>query len=503
MCTAAAAHSQTFAGGERENYLRYLQTLRLVPLYPWGERSFSVPETDRLEATLAARGGEGRRSGGKGLAWLPATTSLRYNSTFPYGFNDGPLWAGKGVTLAAEGGFVWRKGVVSLTLAPLAFVAQNAPFPSSSDSSLQQIIDRPERFGAEAYARLDPGQSSLRMDWRALALGVSTANEYWGPASEFPITLGNNAPGFPHLFFGTAHPVMLGPFGLHGRMIWGRLEQSAFSAETLAAGVRFGTGIVLDLTTRWVPGLELGATRFVHLPWRAGGPTLDDAFAVFQGTESGLSTSNGIASVFFRWVLPNSGFEAYGEYGRDDYSANGRDFLLEPDHTGGYTVGIRKVLKRSPNSQLQAPKSFIALRAELQNLQLGSIAQGRAWSPFYTHVYLRQGHTQRGQVLGSEAGVGGAGTVLAVDSYSPSGRWSWSWTRIIRQQRGDPSGATPDPDGVDVQHALAVERVQNRGRYELLAGVAGVYELNRNYTYDAFNLSITVGARFGLLRHTP
>src|SRR3954462_8410328 len=164
VCTAATAHSQAFAGGERENYLRYLQSVRLVPVYPWGARAFSVSETDSLEAPLAAKGGEGRRRGGKGLEWLPATTTLRYNSTFPYGFNDGPIWAGKGVTLAAEGGFVWRKGVVSLTLAPLAFVAQNAPFSLSSDSSLQEIIDRPERFGTGAYARLDPGQSSLRMD---------------------------------------------------------------------------------------------------------------------------------------------------------------------------------------------------------------------------------------------------------------------------------------------------------------------------------------------------
>jgi len=423
-------------------------------------------------------------------------TTLRYNSTFPYGFNDGPIWAGKGLTVALEGGFQWRRGVLSLTLAPLAFVAQNAPFTPNPDSSLQVIIDRPQRFGNATYARVDPGQSSLRVDWRALALGASTANEYWGPASDFPIILGNNAPGFPHLFLGTAHPVMLGPIGLHARMIWGRLSQSgwAFANDTLpAGGDRFGTGIVLDLTTRWIPGLELGATRFEHLPWRAGGPTLDDAFAVFSGTEAGQRTANGLASVFFRWVLPNSGFEVYGEYGRDDYSADGRDFLLEPDHTGGYTVGLRKVLKnRRP--------SLVAMRIEIQNLQLSSIAQGRPWAPFYTNVYLRQGHTQRGQVLGSEAGVGGVGSVIAVDSYSPSGRWTWSWTRILREQRGDPSGASPDPDGVDMQHALAVERVLNRGRYELLASVAGVYELNRNFTYDAFNLNAIVGVRFGLLR---
>ena len=434
------------------------------------------------------------------MNWLPVSASLRYNSTFPYGYNDGAIWAGKGFTLAAEGGFVWRRGLLTLTLAPVAFVAQNAPFTPSSDTTLQAFIDRPERFGTGSYARIDPGQSSLRLDWRALALGASTANEYWGPASDFPIILGNNAPGFPHLFLGTAHPVTLGPIAIHARVIWGKLSQSSFSAETLAAGARLGTGIVVDLTSRWVPGLEIGATRFEHEPWRAGGPTLSDALTVFQATESGQQNSNGLASVFFRWVFPRSGFETYAEYGRDDFSANLRDFLLEPDHTGGYTVGIRKVLSgiRDQGLGIREKQKFVALRAELQNLQLSSIAQGRPWAPWYTHGYLRQGHTQLGQVLGSEAGVGGVGSVIAVDSYSPSGRWTWSWTRIMRQQRGDPSGANPDPKGADIQHAVAVERVKNRGSYELLMSVAGVYELNRDYSADAFNVNVIVGFRWSV-----
>ena len=487
LCTAAAAaHSQTFAGGERENYLRYLQTVRLVPVYPWGARAFSPAELDGLTVG---------RSDRKRLLWLPVAGTVHFNSTFPYGFNDGPVWAGKGGTLVAEGGFTLRRGVVSLTLAPLAFLAQNARFPVSSDSTLEALIDRPERLENGSYARLDPGQSTLRVDWRALAAGFSTANEFWGPATEFPIILGNNAPGFPHLFLGTAHPVKLGPINLHGRVIWGRLEQSAFSAETVAAGRRLGTGIVLDLTSRWVPGLEIGAIRFSHQRWRPGGPTLDDALAVFKASEKGLEAGNDLASVFFRWVLPNSGLEVYGEYGRDDYSSTFRGFLLRPDHAGGYTVGFRKVVSGGRESGLGSwgRHRFVAVRVEFQNLQLSNIAQGRAWSPLYTNVDLRQGHTQRGQVLGSEAGPGGAGSVVAVDAYSASGRWTWSWTRMIREQRGDPSGATPDPNGVDVQHALSVERTRTRGRHEMLLRVTGVYELNRNYSYDAFNLNLMVG----------
>lgn len=507
-----AGHGQrsraaVFAGGELERYLRYLQTLRLVPVYPWGLRAFSPAELDRLVPADTSHPWAARYdfAARPAFVWLSPAANARINTTFPFGYSDGPVWAGRGVTLDVRGGFAARRGVLSLTVAPLAFVAQNAGFtlmPNGGTGNLAYgdgmsggSIDRPQRFGDAVYARLDPGQSTLRLDWRGLAAGVTTANQYWGPATEFPIMLGNNAPGFPHAFLGTARPVDLWLLRVHGRLIWGRLAQSAFSAETAAAGARFGTGIVLDFTSRWIPGLELGVTRFSHRPWPAGGPSLDDLLHMLrggqgEGTVNALA-DNQLATAFFRWVLPRSGFEAYGEYGRDDYNQNLRDFILEPDHIGGYTMGFRKVMRRAGNR-------LLAVRAEVQNLQFSSLARGRSWSPFYTHSTVRQGHTMLGQVLGSEAGVGGAGGTMAVESYSPSGRWTWSWTRLQRQQRGDPSGAgPPDARGVDVQHALAVERLQFRGRYDVLARVTAVYEFNRDFRRDAFNLNLIVGVRAG------
>jgi len=498
-----------FAGGELENYLRYLQTLGLVPLYPWGARAFSPAEVDHLVPAdtshpWAARYNFAARPS---FSWVSPAANARINTTFPFGYNDGPVWAGRGVTLDVQAGFAARRGVLSLMVAPLAFVAQNTAFPLMPNGETGTLayrdathlfeIDRPQRFGDGVYARLDPGQSTLRLDWHAVAAGVTTANQYWGPATEFPIMLGNNAPGFAHVFLGTARPVDLWLVRIHGRLIWGRLGQSAFSPETAAAGVRFATGIVLDFTSRWVPGLELGVTRFSHRPWPAGGPSLDDLLRILSGSHGGSANAfagdNQLATVFFRWVLPRSGFEVYGEYGRDDYNVGVRDFVQEPDYSGGYTIGFRKVTRRSG-------KRLLAVRAEVQNLQVPSLAQGRPWLPFYVHANdVRQGHTQLGQVLGSEAGVGGAGSVIAVEAFSPRSRWSWSWTRIYREQRGDRMGlAPPDPNGVDVQHALAVERLWFRGRYDVLLRVTAVYELNRDFTHDAFNFNLIAGTRVAL-----
>ena len=509
---SVGGRAEVFAGGELENYLRYLQSLGLVPEYPWGLRAFSPGELNRLFPVDTSHPWSTRYDltprppGDLTVDWVSPTASVRANSTFPFGYNDGPIWAGKGMTLAVQGGVAVRAGPVSLMLAPMAFVAQNAAFrlePNGQSGPLAYadgvnptVIDSPQRFGKSAYSQLDPGQSTIRLDWHALALGLSTANQYWGPATEFPILLGNNAAGFPHAFLGTAHPVDLWLLRVHGKIVWGRLGHSAYSPDTAAGGIRYGTGLDLVLTSRLLPGLEFGVTRFSHQPWPVGGPSLGDLVHILRGTESGdtgnVASDNQLASAFFRWVLPHSGFEVYGEYGRDDYNIDLRDFIEEPDHIGGYIVGLRK-------ATLRPGRRLLAVRVELQNLQFSRLAVGRGWAPFYTHFFVTQGHTQLGQVLGSAAGVGGGGTVVAVESYSPRGRWTWSWTRILRQQRGNfPSSGPGDPGGVDVQHAFAVERLQFRGRYDVLARATAVYEFNRDFAGDAFNLNLIVGLRLGV-----
>src|SRR2546426_219490 len=135
-----------------------------------------------------------------------------------------------------------------------------------------------------------------------------------------------------------------------------------------------------------------------------------------------------VESIFFRWAPPRTGFEVYAEYGRDDFWLDRRELLQEPDHLGGYTIGFEKVW----GSGL----TLHAIRAELQDLQPSLLAQARGVVPFYIHGTVRQGHTERGQLLGSYAGFGGAGGIAALETYYPGGRWTLSWTRILQRQRG-------------------------------------------------------------------
>ena len=512
---AVGGRAEVFTGGELEDYLRALQLVGVVQLYPWSIRSFSQRELDRLLPGDAQHPWSQRydlvahATDGLWTELVRPTLTLRFNSAFPYGSNDGPVWAGKGITMALQAGFALRSGPVSLTIAPLVFRAENSSFPLMAngetgrlvyaDGLYPEAIDRPQRFGDQPYTTIDLGQTTFRLDVGPVAAGVSTASQYWGPAAEYPAILGNNAAGFPHAFLGTSRPIDCWLFRLHGRLVYGRLSQSAYSVETTTGGVRFMSGLVGVVTPRGVPGLEFGFSRFIHSDWPEDGPILSDLLVPLRSrnrlNQVGLVKDNQLASAFARWVFPHAGVEVYGEYGREDYNAGLRDFIEEPDHIGGYTLGfgLRKAFRPSDTG-------LLVVSAEVQNQQLPRTAVEIGQSPVYTHSSTqRQGHTQRGQILASDLGPGGSGATLAVDRYHPRGRWSVRWTRVLRRDRGDffATGRI-DPRARDVQHALGVEGLFFRGRYDVRAALTGVYEFNRDFGRDAFNLNAQIGITAGV-----
>src|SRR2546425_3465362 len=134
----AGGRSEVFAGSELETYLRNLQLVGRVPLYPWSVRSFSPRELDRLFPSDSSHPWAGHYDlalppssapqGRLKLDVVRPTATIRFNSAFPYGSNDGPIWAGRGLTSAVQAGLALRYGALSLTVAPIAFRAENADF---------------------------------------------------------------------------------------------------------------------------------------------------------------------------------------------------------------------------------------------------------------------------------------------------------------------------------------------------------------------------------------
>src|ERR1019366_7752724 len=210
-----------------------------------------------------------------------------------------------------------------------------------------------------------------------------------------------------------------------------------------------------------------------------------------SGTDEVGISSNELVSVFARWVLPHSGFELHGEYGREDHAYDARDLIQEPDHSRVYSFGARKVFTSSG-------ESMTAGRVEIMNFQLPQLARYRGEGEIYVHGLIRQGHTYEGQLLGADAGVGtGAGSVLAVDHYTKTGSWTASWHRIVNQEDGNyVQAGILNPRSIDVSHALGFEATRFMRRFDLNGGLTLVRDFNRNFASDVTNLNAIVSVRY-------
>jgi hypothetical protein len=425
------------------------------------------------------------------------SVSLFENSAFPWGFNDGPVWAGKGITTAISAGVELIRPHLSVTLAPMAFIAQNEEFAVGdnglagdrrfADLLRPDAIDLPQRFGAKSYAAFNPGETEVAVDGFGLRGGISSRAQIWGPAYEHPLILGNNAGGVPRLFTGTSHPLDLRWITFHGQIFWGQLNESAFGQDTGVARQHYATAIIGTLGSRKLPGLELGMIRFFHTSWPAGGASHVSWLRVFRGFVA-ENPDNQIASVFVRVAPPGSGFEVFAEYAKEDGNENFRDLQLEPDHNSGYNVGFARSWSGGDTSRLSV------FRGEVSATRVTHIVQRRSETPMYMHLTQSHGHTQRGQVLGSVGAYGGGASNLAYERFTPSGRTTVRWDRIIRATPFSADGL-PQLPSADVIHAIAVERAVNTRRGELAGAVALMKNFNRYFASDASNVALSLSYR--------
>ncbi|MEP6506608.1 MAG: capsule assembly Wzi family protein [Gemmatimonadales bacterium] len=512
-----------------ESYLRYLQTLGKSPSYPMSVRGFSLHELDLMAPRDSAHPWAQRYSLNATPTqqhrwdYVRPTAEFTFNSAFPYGSNDGAVWKGKGITSSVVAGVSARWSGLSVVLAPTLFRAENAAFPlmkhqntsegEFADGPFPQIIDLPQRFGDTPYQRIDWGESTIRLDAHGMALGVSTASEWWGPTNDFPFVLGNNAGGFPHVLFGTSEPVNVGVGKMHGRVIYGLIDQSAFSpvtgptyvTDSLNLGTRrFAAGLVAVLQVRGVPGLEIGGARFFHAGYKRGGITAQRFSLPFQQllkgrvnavVDSSLGSpdagENQLASLFFRWSPPGSGSDIYGEFGRDDHSQDIRDFLFEPEHASGLNIGFRHAWMSGTN--------ITAVRAEA--FEYGEArSEGDRFEGFiYTHAFLRQGHTSRGQLLAADVGPGsGSAQIIALDRFSTVGRSTLYFRRVVQHEKnGELIGIEPGTvkKPVDVLNSLGWEMSRFVGKVDITVKAALTFDLNRYFLSDQTNATVGIAAR--------
>lgn len=358
---------------------------------------------------------------------VPFEAWVRYNSAYPRDRNNGVLWAGVGANTQLQGGaeahWRWLHG---------ALIPRVAHQPNSDHASTDLYtagrIDLPKRFGTGSFTVYDPGQSFVGAVVGPVEARFSSENLWLGPAQLTPILLSNTAGGFPHLRVGTARPVDIWIGNLEAHVLWGSLSESDYFDLNPENNSHLFTGSILVLEPRFLRGLHVGAARVYHDPARARGHDLGFYLGLLAESpfwaSGGNREGNGIGALFARWVLPESDFEVYVEWARDDTPFNVQDLIREPDWTQVYLFGFQKVFL--------SDERLVRFYGEVVHLgESTPVRSGKGHATFYTHGVVPQGHTHRGQLLGAAIGLGSDARSLGVDVFDGSSR-SGIWIEHVR-----------------------------------------------------------------------
>jgi hypothetical protein len=326
---------------------------------------------------------------------------------------------------------------------------------------------------------------------------------WWGPASENPIVMSNNAPGFPHFDMGLGKPTWIGVGYVETRVVYGSLVQSAYFDTSSARPHRFFAGVTIALQPRWLPGFSIGGTR-VFYKESSRGVGLDDYTSLvtpffktaFQGATDSLTEANEgfrdqLASLMARWVMPESGFEGYVEWARNDHSLNLRDMVLEPEHSEAWTIGFAKIISSAAGR--------IRIHGEFTDLSRSETFQVRPDPTYYVAKTVDQGYTNDGRVIGAGIGPGSNGQFIGMDRYHRDGRWGIFLQRVTFNNDAYYTYFPKESFyGHEVEMTLGGSVFRFVRDWEVGGGLAITRGYNRNYVegVDAFNFNLQMQLRY-------
>ena len=376
------------------------------------------------------------KNGRLNVTLLPLSFQSQANTHNAYGWNDGAMIPAKGLQALLSAGIYLEYGMLSIQFRPEVDLAVNGNFDTFDKDTygiivaryydLYNNIDLPARFGNGEYSKAYWGQSSIRLNYKALSFGLSTENLWWGPGMRNSLLMSNTAPGFKHLTLNTRKPIKTAIGSFEGQLIAGRLENSEygvlepewdyFGDPLLVAkrnDWRYLSGLAVTWQPKWVPGLFLGLTRSSQL-YHNDLSKFGDYLPFFSSStdvnadQSLEEKRDNRSSVFMRWLWPEEHAEIYFEYGKNNNTGNSRNQALEPARRRAYVFGLRKML---PFNKGRDENLLISL--EVTQMQMTSPTDIRDADSWYVNKYVRQGYTNVGQVLG--AGIGPGGNLQSLD----------------------------------------------------------------------------------------
>ena len=399
------------------------------------------------------------------LKILPVDFNINYSSHHPYNRNNGSMITNRGYQQLISAGLYFELGPLSIQLKPENIYAENRDYDGFWEGHYDVIwarryilwnrIDMPERFGEEAYKKTTFGQSSIRLNYKALSLGLSSENIWWGPSIRNGVMMSNNAQGFNHITFNTRRPIKTAIGNFEFQLVTGRLEPSGFdppSTDRTYAGTkiyvpkinqmfdtddwRFFQGYSFTYSPKFIDGLHIGFNRWTQMygalfegkyTWISDDPRFEGSsvgwFPIFSNflrkndkVEPYEKETDQAASMFFRWFWKDSKAEIYADFGFNDAKFNFRDLLSDSDHSRAVTLGIIKLFdSKKDNSQYEFHWEWTQMEQTASRL----VRNAGSW---YMHNRVYHGYTNNGEVMGAGIGPGSNSQYFSISKISENQR---------------------------------------------------------------------------------
>ncbi len=450
------------------------------------------------------------------LEWTDLSTAVTINSAYPRGYNDGPVWKGKGITWEINGGARGSKGKFSFQIQPVLFYAQNRNFklaPGSESSSRpfgSQFItgvDWVQRYGSSSKLYFHPGQSEVKFQSGKFIVSASTQNYSFGPSTFNPILLSHQGGGFPHIRLGS-EPFSIGKkIGkIEVNYLAGILTESNYFDASSKNDHRFLNALFFGYSPSFLKNLKLGIGRVLYkqTPFFELEDLLSPIIVLEDSKREGVSewndTFDQLASFFIDWSFPEVGFRAYFEFAKNDFTGSLRNTLVEPEHTRGYTIGFQKdIISKSDKK--------ISIIYEHTNLSINQAWLWRATPSFYSHHINQQGYTQSGQLIGAGIGPGGNSDFLFIKMKDRTKTLGLLFQRIEHQRdyfvrNSNPNITQSDKilnkDEHDIEYSVGGSFSKKFNIMSIFADLTLSHNFKRYHVDDATNLALMFGTTINL-----
>jgi hypothetical protein len=499
ICAAFAGFAGEKTDSVYQDYLRFLslQGLTQDPVLMYrscSSNNWTLPEQ---HLWLEGYGPSKPLASVAGLSFslIPPEILFSLNTAYSrHDLSDGSWWQGRGLNGFFSGGFQIKNSWLNVSFYPEIWFALNDAYeilPAVTASEFGYFmgnLDYPQRQGSSPLFRFDWGQTDIRVNGKYLTLGFSNENILWGPSLVNSLMFSDNAPGFPHIDFGLRKtPTPLGDVEL--RVLRGIVTESDFFDQDEENNKTFISAVTGGWEPKWIPGLVLGLKWSLMANWDVFRENWQLQVFGYEITNTyfGGDQLDQKGSLTINWKFPDSAFEWYFEFFREDYSPSLRYILLAPGHSAGYTLGGQKVFSLSDGRGISVGVEYNQLiQSRDYEIDLG------AGGIYYTHHYVYHGFTNGGQMLGAGIGPGSDAQYLMVQYYDSWGRLGLTLQRICWNKMylyRDPQTIT-SPEGtgylkLNTEVSLGLDGFwMVTPEVHLLAQVLFSYNMNFNYIED-------------------